>query len=252
MTIRFSCLGYAALAALLLAGCSKNESIRPASDSSRDEAPAASASSDEPSSSGLPTSKELNEAADNLKKAAPIIGAEMGDAMKAMGKVMSQSENVKITAVDFRTLKEMLPEAMAGLKRTSREGQKQMGMSEATAEYASEDGARSLSVKISDTGSMRGMLAGAAAYAMSLDMDKETDTGYERNSTFDGFKAHEKMEGDSGEMTVMVGDRFLVEVRGNGITGETLKTAMGAIPLKKLDGLKNEGVEKAAPAANNK
>jgi hypothetical protein len=250
MKIRCSCLGAAALVALFLAGCSKKESPRPAPE--RDEAPAASASSDNAPSSGMPTSKELGEAADNLKKAAPLIGAEMGDAMKAMGQVLAQTENVKITAVDFRTLKEMLPEAMAELKRTSREGQKQMGMSEATAEYAAEDGSRSLSVKISDTGNMRGMLAGAAAFAMSMDMDKETDTGYERNSTFEGFKAHEKMEGDSGEMTVMVGDRFLVEVRGNGITAETLKTAMGAIPLKKLDGLKNEGVERAEPAPDTK
>lgn len=247
MKIRWSCLGSLVLVALLLAGCSKKERARPAAE--RDDAPAASASSEESSPSGIPTSKEINKAADDLKKAAPILGAEMGNAMQAMGKALAQSENVKITAVDFRTLKELLPEAIAGLKRTSREGQKQMGMSEATAEYSAEDGNRTLNVKISDIGGM-GMMAAGAAYAMTLDMDKETDTGYERNSTFEGFKAHEKMEGDSGEMTVMVADRFMVEVRGYNIKADLLKTAMGAIPLKKLDGMKNEGVEKAATAAN--
>lgn len=235
----------AAICALLSTGCSKKETAETASPG--EGAPAASrgksASGD--AASGMPGAREINEAAENLKKAAPVVGADMGNAMKAMGNVMSQSENVTITPVDFRTLKELLPDTLAGLPRKTREGQRQMGMSEATAEYGDENGDSSFSVKIADTGNMRALLAGPAAYAMSLDMDKETDNGYERNLKFQGFIAHEKMEGDNGEMTVLVGGRFVVEVQGYNIKPAQLKTAMEALSLKKLDGMKDEGVEKS-------
>jgi hypothetical protein len=224
------------LCGLAAAGCSKKES--------------ATRSSGDENSTGLPTSKEFSDAAASLKKGAPFIGKEMGNAMQAMGKVVAQSENVTITPVDFRTLKEMLPEAVGDLKRKTTEGQKQMGMSEATGDYSAENGEANFTLKITDPGNMRAMIAGGAAMAFSMDLDKETDTGYERNVKFQGYIAHEKMDGTSGEMTVLVGDRFMVEVRGYNIKADQMKAALAAVPLKKLEGMKDEGVEKAAAPAN--
>jgi hypothetical protein len=234
-----------ALCALASTGCSKKDKPEAASSADQERVTAADAGDSDAGSSGMPGSKEINEAAASLKKAAPVVGAELGNAMKAMGNVVAQSENVTITPVDFRALKEMLPETIAGLARKSPEGQRQMGMSEATAEYSADNSESTLSLKIADTGNMRGMMAGAAAYAMSLDMDKETETGYERNTKFQGFKAHEKMDGDSGELTILVGDRFIVEIHGYNIKAEQLKAAADALPLKKLEGMKDEGIEKA-------
>ncbi len=235
-------VGTLLLCGLVAIGCSKKQSTTKTSEDDT------SSSSGSDSSSGLPTSKDYAEAAANLKKAVPFIGKEMGDAMQAMGKVVAQSENVTITPVDFRTLKEMLPEAVGALKRKSQEGQKQMGMSEASADYGAEDGDASLSLKITDPGNMRAMLAGGAAMAFNMDLDKETDSGYERNVKFQGFAAHEKMDDTSGEMTVLVGDRFMVEVRGSNIKPDQLKAALEAVPLKKLESMKDEGIEKTAPA----
>jgi hypothetical protein len=228
------------LAAAVATGCSKKDS---ADRENRDED---ERSSESDTDTGMPGAKEINEAADNFKKAAPFVGKELGDAMQAMGKVMEKSENVTITAVDFRVLRELLPETAGSLKRKSREGQKQMGMSEATAEYGDEEGNASIHAKITDSGQMRGMMAGAAAYTMSLDMDKETEDGFERNITFQGYRAHEKKSGDSTELTTLVGDRFIVELNGYNVKPEQLKAVMEAIPLKKLEALKDEGVEKAA------
>lgn len=229
--------GALVLCSLMVVGCSKKESA------------ARSSSDDDSSSSGMPASKEYAEAAANLKKAAPFVGKEMGNAMQAMSKVVAQSENVTITPVDFRTLKELLPDAVGALKRTSQEGQKQMGMSEATGDYSEENGESSLTIKIIDPGNMRAMMAGGAAMAFSMDLDKETDTGYERNVKFQGYSAHEKMEGTSGEITVLVGDRFIIEARGSEIKADQLRAALNALPLKKLEGMKDEGIEKtAAPA----
>ncbi len=235
-------IGCLFLAGLLAAGCGGKNEGAPAT-------PGSSSAETDSSGSGLPSSKELGEAAANLKKAMPLVGAEVGNAMQAMSRVAAESENVTITPVDFRTLRELLPETAGGLKRTADPtGERQMGVSSTTCDYGEESGAASLTITIIDTGAMRAMLAGGAAMAMTLDLDRETDSGYERNTTILGHKAHEKMEGDDGEVTVLVADRFLIEVRGSGIKADQLKSAVGAVPLRKLEALKDEGIEKAKPA----
>lgn len=235
-------LALLALAAAVATGCSKK---KPAARQAAEEAERAAATAD---SAGLPSSRDINEAAANLKKAAPILGKEVGNAMQAMGKVMSQSENVTITPVDFRVLRDLLPDTAAALKRKTREGQKQMGMSEATAEYADEAGSATLHIKITDSGQMRGLMAGGAAYAMSIDMDKESEDGFERNLDLKGFRAHEKKSGDRAELSTLVGDRFLVELQGYNVKPEQLRDALDSLSLKKLAALKDEGIEKTQPA----
>ena len=238
-------LALLALAAAVATGCSKKKSAARQAAEEADQA-AASALSDS-DTAGLPSSKDINEAAANLKKAAPFLGKEVGNAMQAMGKVMSQSENVTITPVDFRVLRDLLPDTAASLKRKTREGQKQLGMSEATAEYADESGNATLHIKITDSGQMRGLMAGGAAYAMSVDMDKESEDGFERNIDLKGFRAHEKKSGDSTELSTLVGDRFLVELQGYNVKPEQMRDVLDSLSLKKLAALKDEGIEKTQP-----
>lgn len=229
-------------AAVAASGCGKKKNA----DAPDSRAAAAGASDDSgDGDNGMPSARELNEAAANLKKSAPFVGKEVGDAMQAMGKVMAQSENVTINPVDFRTLRDLLPETAGALKRKSREGQKQMGMSEATAEYGDDEGNASISLKITDSGQMRALMAGGMAAALSMDVDKETENGYERTATFQGFRIREQKTGNNVELTTLVGDRFLVEMRGDGVQPEQLKALLGELPLKKLEAMKDEGVEKA-------
>lgn len=58
---------------------------------------------------------------------------------------------------------------------------------------------------------------------------------------------HEKWDGKDkrGEVDMIVGGRFIIEIRGNGIEMKQLKQAVAAIDLKKLEALKN-----AAPTAS--
>ena len=227
-------LALIALATAVAAGCSKKASRSSGNDGS--------------AASGMPSSKDFEQAASNLKKTMPFVGTQAGNAMEAMSKVVAQSENVTITPVDFRKLKALLPDSVADLKRKSLEGQKVMEMSEATAEYSAESGNTSFSIKITDPGNMRGTIAASTAASLSIDMDKESDNGYERNVNFQGYRAHEQMTGQSGEMTLLVGDRFLVEAHGYNIKADQLKAAVGSLPLKKLEAMKDEGVEKVATA----
>jgi hypothetical protein len=85
-----------------------------------------------------------------------------------------------------------------------------------------------------------------AAMWMNLELDKETDHGYEKTGSAGGRRFHEKYDKNSksGEFTVIVGNRFLVEVNGNGIDMPTMKKAVETINLAKLESMKDVGVAK--------
>ena len=190
------------------------------------------------------TAKRLEEASKNLEAATKSGQANMGDAMAALGAAMgAATEGKKVETVDFRALKEMLPETVSGMKRVESTGEKNaaMGMQVSTARgrYRNDAGG-SASVTITDIGSMSG-LAGMAMYAWAAtEIDRETETGYEKTTRFDGHKAVEKYDrtSKSGEISVLVGDRFVVEAQGNDVEVDDLKSALKAVNLGKLASLK--------------
>jgi hypothetical protein len=190
--------------------------------------------------SGVPPSPQeaMKQGADAMAAASTMIGAMMGGDGKGA-----------VEPVDFRALKELLPESISGLKRGEESGEKAaaagMKMSHAQARYGSGTGPR-LRLKITDAGSMSGFAGLASAGWAMMEIDRETDRGYEKTSTVDGRKMHEKWNSKDqrGEVDIIVGGRFIVEIRGAGIEMKDLKQAINAIDLKKLEALKN-----AAPAA---
>ncbi|HEY8165988.1 MAG TPA: hypothetical protein VIF83_10595 [Gemmatimonadaceae bacterium] len=174
-------------------------------------------------------------------------GANVGDAMAAMGAVLGGANaGKKVEVVEFRVLKDMLPESLSGMNRTDATGEKNaaMGMAVSTANgsYQNDQGG-SIQLKITDIGSMTG-LVGMAAYAWAAsEIDRETSTGYEKTTKFNGYKAHEKYDNSSkyGELSVLVGDRFVVESQGNSVDMNAIKDALGKVDLGKLDRMKNVG-----------
>ncbi len=197
------------------------------------------------------TAKKMEEASKQMAEASKNAGANLGDAMAAMGAAVSGAANAgkKVETVDYKELKALLPESLPGMKRTDASGEKSaaMGMQISNAEgrYRSDDGNSSMTVKITDIGSMTG-LAGMAAYAWSrVDVDREGDNEYEKTSTFGGYKSHEKYNKGSkdGEISVLVGDRFVVEVDGNTVDMDAIKAALGKVDLGKLNSMKGQGVQ---------
>jgi hypothetical protein len=191
------------------------------------------------------TAKRLEEASKNLEAATKSGEANMGDAMAALGAAMGAATTggKKVESVDFRALKELLPASVAGMQRTEATGEKNaaMGMQISTArgEYSNNQGSN-VTVTLTDIGSMSG-LAGMATYAWAMtDIDRETETSYEKTTRFDGHKAIEKYDRSTkhGEISVMVGDRFVAEARGNEVDIDTLKGALKAVNLGKLASLK--------------
>jgi len=148
-----------------------------------------------------------------------------------------------VDPIDFRKLKELLPEEISGFKRTEASGEKSgaMGFTISTAEarYKGDDDA-SVKVEIFDTGGVAGVATMALASWTMADIDKETETGYEKTTKLEGYKAFEKYnsQSKSGELNVLVADRYVVNVNGNNITVEQLKSILANLNLAKLADLK--------------
>jgi len=156
-------------------------------------------------------------------------------ALGAVGQIMAGGKDVR--PVDFHKLKDMLPESLPGMQRKDASGQSNEAMgikaSSATARYS--DGANaSISIEIVDLASLSG-LAGLAA-KFDPNVEKETDTGYERTTKVDGQLLHERYDrrARSGEMGIIVADRFAVTVRGDGVEPTALTTALKQVDLVKL------------------
>jgi Yip1 domain/zinc-ribbon domain len=188
---------------------------------------------------------KMGEDADRAEKAARASGSadsraaagstvDMGSALNAVGQIMTGGKDVQ--PVDFHLLKEMLPESIAGMRRTEASGQsgEAMGIkgSSATASYSG--GGGSLQVEISDLGSLSG-LAGLAN-KFDPNIEKETDTGYERTTKVNGQIVHERYDrrARSGEVSVILANRFSVTVDGSGVDAAVLTGALKEIDLSKL------------------
>jgi hypothetical protein len=162
----------------------------------------------------------------------PKASADMTAALNAVGAIVSGGKDVQ--PVDFRRLKEMLPETLAGMKRVDATGQsgEAMGLkgSSATARYTDGAGA-SLNVDISDMGTLAGLAGLASRFDPS--MEKETETGYERTSKVNGQIVHERYDrrAKSGEISIILAERFNVAVRGNGVEPVTLQGAIKQIDI---------------------
>ena len=77
-----------------------------------------------------------------------------------------------------------------------------------------------------------------AAWAM-VDIDRETDSGYQRTITYKGHKAMEEYDSTSrsGSLQIFVAKRFMVHIESNDLPAETLKTVADKIDLAKLTSL---------------
>ena len=170
----------------------------------------------------------------------------VADAMQQMQEAMSGNGEA-VEPVDFRVLRDMLPEDLPGMERTNTEGQKSgaMGikMSEAQATYQGEDNSR-VEITIIDMGTMKSAAMMGYAWLMA-EIDRESDTGYERTTKYKGYPAYEKMEQRGNterfESQVVVGERFVVAIEANNATEEQIEEARESIDYDDLEGRKDEG-----------
>jgi hypothetical protein len=164
--------------------------------------------------------------------------------VEALGTLLGGGKRVE--PLDIEQLKPFVPETFAGLKRTSSNAEKSgiAGLQVSKAEARYSDGAdKSVDLEISDTGGVSGLMA-FAGWA-GVQGAREDDEGAEKTMKVDGRLVHEKSSktGGANEYAIVLGDRFVVSARGNGVDVNGLKSAVSSIDLAKLESMKGVGVK---------
>jgi hypothetical protein len=171
--------------------------------------------------------------------------AQMAAAMKGLGTLMGGGKRLDPIGVD--QLKPFVPETFAGLARKSSNAEKSgiagLMVSKAEATYGN-DGGKSVTLEVTDTGGVSGIM-GLATW-VGVQGEKEDENGSERTTMQNGRLIHEKISktGGENEFGVVLGDRFIVNARSSELDAGTLKAAVSALDLGKLESMKDVGAQK--------
>jgi len=165
-------------------------------------------------------------------------------AVESLGTLLGGGKRVDPVGID--EIKPFVPETFAGLAKRSSNAEKNgmAGIMVTKAEATYSDGAdKTVTLEISDTGGVSGML-GFASW-MNIAEEKDNDSYSERTRKENGRIIHEKMSkrGGESEFGIVLGDRFVVGAKGN-VPFEQLRTAVGQLDLGKLEAMKNVGAQK--------
>jgi hypothetical protein len=168
------------------------------------------------------------------------------DKMEDLNKEMEEGKEYEV--VDFRLLKDMLPEEVGPLPRTSATGEKNSGMgftvSETRGKYSLKDTGQRIEIEVKDMGGMKGW-AGLAAWGWTIaEVDKETDTGYERTIEYKGHKGFEEYDNETkdGKIEVFVAKRYMVSVKGWDVPMDLIKEGLDEVPVGNLEEMKEAGL----------
>ncbi|MBL7977934.1 MAG: hypothetical protein JNN12_06300 [Bacteroidetes Order II. Incertae sedis bacterium] len=189
------------------------------------------------------TVQETTPAVQDLQSAAK-------EAQKALeGLSATQNGDGKTQNVDpipFKDLQSVLPASVAGAAQSDLEGEKvgMMGFNISNAGARYENGDKSISIKITDTGNMKGFAMLGFAW-INNNFEREDANGYERTTKINGNPSLEKYNqtNQDGEVSSLIGGRFVVTVDGRKVTAEELKAALASVNTSQLVGWKDRGVQ---------
>lgn len=163
----------------------------------------------------------------------------VGGLLKALGGSLGGA--TRHDPVDFHTLEALLPSSLSGMQHAPPKGTADdvvgIKTTSADVDFNGPNDAH-ITVSIKDATAISG-LAGLAEMANA----SETEQGdsYEKNETIAGHSVHEKWDAPSrhGELSLIVGGRFGVDVVGNNVSMDALKSALAQIDLGKLEAMKD-------------
>ncbi len=194
-------------------------------------------------------------AGSGLMAGAPAAGTvTVGGKSVDLGKLEAATQQVAAAAKQIENgegptptnpdvLKGYLPESIAGYSRTelTTGSGGVAGISGSQAEGAYAKGPIAFRLTIVDMGSA-GALAGMAG-AFNVQSSSEGDGKYEKIGKVDGRMTQESYDKASkhGEYSVLVGDRFMVAAKGDGVSMDELKAAAAAVGLARLEALAKAG-----------
>jgi len=178
-----------------------------------------------------------NNGAPNAADTQQAVGAA-GGLLNALGHSMGGAQ--RHDPVDFHLLQAALPASLPGLQRGTPKGESNaaMGLKETSAEVEfSGNGDGRVNVSIKDAAAV----AGLAALAALAQHESEQGDNYEKNETLSGQNVHEKWDASSrhGQLSLIVGQRFAIDISGDNVDMDALKRALSQIDLGKLESMKD-------------
>jgi hypothetical protein len=156
------------------------------------------------------------------------------DADNLEGVFNQLTDGKSVEVVDHRELKDLFPKKVAGMKRVSVESQKTgfggIKSAIATAEY--EDGDTRLKISVVDAGGI-GLAINAMAGWTGIEIDKETENGYERTTEIDGHKAFESYDSkdEDGQIALFIKNRVLYTAEITNGSERQLKKGINAVDV---------------------
>lgn len=202
----------------------------------------------EPAEVTINTAK-LEEAAKKMEAAGKEMEAAQakGDsaaAGKALGDMMGAAlggQGGKPIAPE--ALQAFVPGKLGGMERSAIEARTDnaMGMSfsSVTSEFRNDKGR--VEVKVQDIGAMPALMMAMGAWASST-VSRETQTEVEKVYKKDGVAVKEeyRKDGSRAEMTTMLANGVMVEVTGDSVDMDTVRSAMGSLDLKGLAAIQRQ------------
>lgn len=149
---------------------------------------------------------------------------------------------INTTPISNDQLKKILPETLLGLprKKFSVGNQFMADVAMAEAEYKSEEGNdNQVAFSIVDgAGEMGSAMISLVRMGLSRDYEEQTDNGYNKSTTINGYKAIEEFEKryetTYPKIKFLINNRFLVSLEGKGVTMDQLKKALNELDLDDL------------------
>ncbi|MFP8777874.1 Yip1 family protein [Hydrogenophaga sp. RWCD_12] len=184
------------------------------------------------------------EAAGKEMEAAQAKGdsAAAGKAMsEIMGAALGGGQGGKPIAPE--ALQAFVPAKLGAMERSAIEARTDnaMGMSfsSVTSEFRNDKGR--VEVKVQDIGAMPALMMAMGAWASST-VNRETQTEVEKVYKKDGVAVKEeyRKDGSRAEMTMMLANGVMIEVTGDNVDMDGVRTALNSLDLKGLSGIARE------------
>jgi hypothetical protein len=156
---------------------------------------------------------------------------------RGMAATAAGASNVKpVDPVDSKELQSILPD-VPGWEKNHPEAERMtspVSFSYASTQY--KKGSFEVTEKITDSG-FNQLLVAPISMMLAAGYAKQSTEGFEKSTTMAGFPAFEKWDKSdkSGQLTVFVDQRFLVELEGSGMSdNKELQSFLARTDLKKL------------------
>lgn len=139
----------------------------------------------------------------------------------------------KLSPYTLDQMKAMLPEELAGAKRSKFSANSAMGAAYAEGQYPINDSTE-VELKIFDCAGQAGAGIYSMQYLTMMNFQSESDDEYTKSIDFKGGKAVEHLDKRSNRatLTYLAGDRLLVTLEGKNTGVDMLKQIAGSLNIK--------------------